>query len=234
MFYINTMKEIPIRNSDVKAYVDDEDFDELIKSKWYLSHGYAVTARHRKGASRTDKNRTVNFCMHRLIMGHPPTEKLIVDHIDRNRLNNQRSNLRWVSHHQNAQNSAPYSKYGFKGVAPTDSKWIAQVQGKFLGSYDSVEEAAMAYDKAARYFYGENYAYLNFPDKTYDKPVRYVDFEPEIKKRKSKYVGVSLHTASKRRKKWRAIFRKKIVGYFLTEDEAGAAYLEAKKIYEGS
>jgi hypothetical protein len=91
------MKEIRLSNSDKVALVDDEDFDRVCEHKWYI---------HKD--SRTDyfqvKRTTGNVRLHRFILGLGKTVK-VVDHIDRNTLNNQRSNLRLVTQRENVLNS---------------------------------------------------------------------------------------------------------------------------------
>lgn len=218
---------VPINgNSDAVALVDSEDYEVVSKYKWYLVHGYAHTTFHKKGKSRQDVDRNVNISMHRLIMGKPPMDGLIVDHCNRDRLDNRRSNLRWVTYVENAHNSESAS--GYKGVSKDRNRWVAQIRGLFLGSYEYEVQAAKVYDKAARHFF-KKYAYLNFPDDEYGDKVRYVDYAPNKHKPKSIYTGVSYFGhGGKRVKRWRAVYRKKTIGYFLTEIEAAQAYIEAK------
>lgn len=211
-----------------RAIIDAEDYDLVKGYKWYLCCGYASTTFHRKGKSRTDKDRNVNMTMHRLLMGFPETQ---VDHINRNRLDNRRCNLRICTKTDNAHNVAklniPFPKSTYKGVGASGNKWVAMLCGFHLGSFITQEEAAQAYDKAARHYYGE-YAFLNFPDVFFDKPVRFVDFYPEKKKPTSSYMGVSWFGAEQKRiKRWRATYKGKHIGYFLTEEEASEAYQEA-------
>lgn len=104
--------------------------------------------------------------MHRLIAGAKRGE--FVDHIDGDTLNNMRANLRVCSHQQNAFNSSKRSSLsGFKGVARhyDHVRWVARLtlSGKnlYLGTFASPEDAARAYDAAARRYYGD-FARLNF------------------------------------------------------------------------
>jgi len=95
-----------------------------------------------------------------------------VDHIDRNPSNNKWNNLREADISQNGANVAlmKSSTTGYKGVSKYHysdvKKWRAyiKVNGKFinLGKYETTEEAACAYDKAAVQYFGE-FALLNFP-----------------------------------------------------------------------
>src|SRR5687767_1877850 len=82
------MKQIPTSRGFF-ALVDDADYEWLSKMRWSYVNGYAV----RNGTN-----------MHRLITSAPVG--MDVDHIDRNRLNNQRSNLRVCTHKENMQNIA--------------------------------------------------------------------------------------------------------------------------------
>ena len=103
----------------------------------------------------------VTTYMHRLLAS--PSDGLLVDHIDCNSLNNRRSNLRLVSKAQNQLNVRlrATSKSGAKGVSwcSTRNAWEARIalngQGRFLGYYSSVADAAAAYAKASADLHGE-------------------------------------------------------------------------------
>lgn len=108
--------------------------------------------------------------MHHIIMGKQG-KGAYIDHINRDKLDNRRENLRIVSATQSASNTAPVvgSSSVYKGVwlRKKYGTWIAEISpnGKkiHLGSYKTPEQAARAYDKAAIEYFGE-YAYLNFPN----------------------------------------------------------------------
>lgn len=128
--------------------------------------------------------------MHRLIM--VPRGSMVVDHINGNGLDNRKSNLRVCSTGQNMANKGPSASHGFKGVTRRGGKgpWIAEIAPEghhiYLGIFRTIEEAARAYDVAARKWYGE-FAYLNFPDKI-DEPFSRYRLCPhgvEIKKLKA-------------------------------------------------
>lgn len=162
------MREIILTNG-AAALVDDEDFDLLSSYRWsQLPHGY-VKAHHR---SRRDDGRMVDkgLYMHRLILGLSDAGRDVqVDHVNRNRLDNQRANLRRCTFQLNQANrpkqrtSNPSS--AFKGVTWGGKSWQCKIglHSTFLGAYDSESDAARAFDAAARTAYGE-FALLNFPN----------------------------------------------------------------------
>lgn len=93
-WYNRHMKQLQLSNSTEHTFVDDEDYPILSRLTWYKSDtGYAITdtpVKHLK--------------MHKLIIG-PIVKGQVIDHIDRNKLNNQKVNLRIVSQKINASNS---------------------------------------------------------------------------------------------------------------------------------
>ena len=111
------MKKVPLGGPAGKgkfALIDDEDVQLVAKHTWYLSStGYAVTTIHISGNKKIGVVQK-GISMHRLIMGFPEEQ---VDHVNRDRLDNQRSNLRLASHAQNCWNAEKQpSNTGYRGV----------------------------------------------------------------------------------------------------------------------
>lgn len=152
------MKTLPLTKGAV-AIVDDSDFEAVSKSKWCLSsHGYAV--RH---LPRSGKCGKVQY-LHRFLL--PDAKE--VDHRDGNRLNNRRDNLRGCSHLENTRGAHYGRKNGssqYRGVNREKDKWAASIRlngkKKFLGYFGVEEDAARAYDTAAKQHFGE-FASPNF------------------------------------------------------------------------
>jgi hypothetical protein len=149
------MKEIAL-TKNLKALVDDEDFDALNKHNWYsLNSKYAYRETRKKGV-RT------SIPMHKEVL----PGAYLIDHIDGNGLNNQKSNLREASFCQNSRNTSIHkdNKSGYKGVYRTRKKWAAKIcvnyKKLYLGVFGTKEEAARAYNEAALKYSGE-FAKLN-------------------------------------------------------------------------
>ena len=163
---IGYMKEIQLTQGYV-ALVDDDDYDYLMQWKWFAdkqpSTVYVGRSVHYKDGEK-DKCHTIK--MHRVIMNTP--DGMVVDHIDHNGLNNQKSNLRNVTGANNRKNRVGWSSTGYIGVNYDRGCIRARIRVDgdeiYLGAFKTVEEAARVRDEAAIKYFGE-FANLNFKDK---------------------------------------------------------------------
>lgn len=139
--------------------IDDEDYKIFSKFKWCVSNGYAV---RRVGGRKNQKT----LLLHREIM--KTAGAMDTDHINGDKLDNRRSNLRVVTRSQNMANvpKRVNNKSGYKGVSWKESHkmWRStiKVNGKsvHLGYSDNKVDASKLYNIGAIKYFGE-YALLN-------------------------------------------------------------------------
>lgn len=133
--------------SGYEVLVDKDTHAWAKNMSWNISsRGYARTWLRKDGECRK------YVPLHRLVMCAKKGE--LVDHINRNKLDNRKVNLRIVSSKLNSvnRNSQGVSKY--KGVAIHKSGWQVYVGGTYVGLFKSEQLAAKAYDIEATKLYG--------------------------------------------------------------------------------
>ncbi len=154
------VREIPLTKGAV-ALVDAADFPQLARWNWFLKDDEEWGLRYAVRMSRVGGKRSV-IRMHVQLMG--VTNGLEVDHINRNGLDNRRSNLRLASHSQNAANTRLLRRRnssGLRGVSWSKfaRKWRAQLQFEgrhyHLGYFTTKEAAAAAYNAQAVELFGD-------------------------------------------------------------------------------
>lgn len=145
-----------IVKTDVFALVDDEDYDNISKNKWYIMKLYhcdteILYARRYEGCPKKGNHRAI--LMHREILNAKSREQK-VDHKDGDGLNNQKNNIRICSHSENMSNrkTAYNKKIKYLGVVCNFKSKKYSAAMKFNGvvyrtnSFDTPELAALAYN----------------------------------------------------------------------------------------
>jgi hypothetical protein len=156
------MNRIPLsgKNGAGKFVIVDDDTAEQLDGVriWDDGRGYAYI-----------RNGDTKQHLHRFIM-QPASKNILIDHINQDKLDNRRCNLRFCDRGQNLMNKGKLArnKSGYKGVVRNTKvkkeSWSAYIKAgsirKNLGSFPTKELAAEAYNQAAKFYHGE-FAHLN-------------------------------------------------------------------------
>jgi len=158
---LDTVKQIPLSQGKF-TLVDDSEYEELSKHKWYANRGGKTFYAARTTPLLNGKRKTL--FMHRVILNTPRDKQ--GDHIDGNGLNNQRANLRNCTKDENNRNRHGLdanNTSGYRGVSwdKGTGKFRAFIKIKglavHLGSFTTAAEASGVFDQAAKKHYGEFY-----------------------------------------------------------------------------
>lgn len=145
-----------VLNDDTITLIDKEDIELVKHDRWCVSSdGYAISA-----SGKYHKKR-----LHRVIMGEINTSN-VIDHINRNRMDNRKNNLRVVTNQENSFNQTirKNNTSGIIGVSwwSRDNNWMAQIKHNykrhFLGYYEDINDAIRARLQAEIKYFGAEYA----------------------------------------------------------------------------
>ena len=227
-------------NKGEEIFVDDEDYEELNSFTWYvLNNGYAMRT-PRKGHHK-------RMLMHRLIMDCP--NGMFVDHINHDKLDNQKQNLRICTRIENCQNkNVPANNTsGVVGVTWHEytRNWEVGIKINkehiYLGVFEDFDEAVKIRKEAEEKYYGE---FRNVDMKIDEEVISNSRQKNTSRKtpidRKpmpNNTSGVTGVTWRKRNNKWVAYIRvntKKIhIGYYVNLEDAIKARKDAELKYYG-
>lgn len=137
--------------------VSKSKLEYVLRHSWYLgSNGYPMTY--------TARGKT----LHKNLLGRQE-QGYVIDHINRNKLDNRLENLRIITAKENSYNrtKSKNSNNIYKGVKKSGNKYIATISKdgitKNIGGFETIEDAAKAYDMMAEELFGE-FAAKNFDD----------------------------------------------------------------------
>ena len=136
-----------ILSSGEEVLFDREDYSKIARHKWSKSGGYVCA---------TIDGHSVRF--HRLIIDCP--KGMLIDHINRNPLDNRKCNLRICTPMQNSWNTIHKRfKREHRGVIKRKNDWLVVIcvnsERIIIGCYDKFEDAVDARLKAEKFYFGE-------------------------------------------------------------------------------
>ena len=142
------------------AFIDEEDWKRTNQHKWCAQKSYNTFYAISNLYENDESGERIKILkMHRFILNAKPGQ--IIDHINRNGLDNRKSNLRLATNSQNQMNKELFkrTKSGYRGVFPQNGKWRVFIsinrKRHNLGYFSTKEEAAQVYNQVAKKHHGE-------------------------------------------------------------------------------
>lgn len=154
----------------LQTIIDDEDLELVSKYKWHAAYSGRKDQLWRTAYAKThfkdETGRPRGISMHNIILRRTPNRKIVVDHINRDTLDNRKANLRIVTASQNIMNQSKYVAHAdnpYRGVRVNRNKhgkkWgvelVANGKKVFGGAWFTPERAALAYNDLAMKYHGE-------------------------------------------------------------------------------
>lgn len=123
------------------AIVDDDVYEWATQWKWSITVGRNGRNSNVSRSARF-QGKVYHIRLYHCVIGNPINDGIVVDHIDRNILNNQRENLRYCTFRENAWNASigKNNSSGVKGVHwdPRKKTWVASIRGRFSNIEDAI------------------------------------------------------------------------------------------------
>jgi len=198
--------KIPLRNKNKEivdyCLVSPEDFDILNKYKWYIGEGYVM------GTINRNSWRIHRYIMIKILKHNQDNIK--IDHINSNKLDNRRKNLRIVTHSENVRNSTKRKNTSSKYIGV--SKNVIIEENTLYASYDIEEHAAYQYN-----LWIDKYEIIHAKKNDIEQPE---DFVEHIKSEKNGGYDIPKGINLTKNGKFCVDIRKKYHGEFNTLEEA--------------
>ena len=222
--------KIPLRNKNKEiidhTIVSKEDFEILNKFRWYKNiDGYIINS--------STKNSRIHRYIIIDILKNNIDSHTFVDHINNNRLDNRRENLRIVTPSENARNRKKQTDKKHYGVSYQEKTKLYRVRLKInkdtpeLNAFYTIQEhAAYQYDLWIK---KHNISCGNLNN--IKKPK---DFKEFIKKEKKENLPVGITRDRHDKNRYVFTFNKKHIGVFNSIEEASNKYQELLKEYNES
>lgn len=146
-YYIDTETHIAHfeTNKGEPFIVDEDDVEKVLEYSWYYTRNGYLATKDKQGHHLSLSRHIMNAC----------NSSLDVDHINRDKSDNRKCNLRMCTRTQNNYNRISNNRVGFKGVTKNGRKYIAQLAGKYLGIFSTPEEAHEIWKQEAMKRYGD-------------------------------------------------------------------------------
>ena len=123
-------------SNGTEFFFDTEDYEKVSQFCWY---------QQKNGYIMTDSPSIGRISLHRFLM-NPPTD-MVVDHINHNRTDNRRNNLRICTAAVNARNRSIPPKGITTKISGRKTYYVVQIKGKYGGCFKTYEEAKIVRDK---------------------------------------------------------------------------------------
>lgn len=167
---MENVKYIKLSNYDAFAVVDEELHEDFSRHKWRADFKKGKIHRVCRDRNKKDPAGKTKVFMHQVVISNVPIG-MVIDHINQDVLDNRKINLRVCTVRENSLNKRPHknNRSQYKGVSIRKLKdgrlrYEARIYNNYvcicLGTFDTAEKAARAYNKKAKELFGE-YAYLN-------------------------------------------------------------------------